>query len=96
VLGTSYKAGVFESEFGDGSKLPADRYVVEDEPLGAGGGIANVSDQLRPTYDGVQRRRALQCRPWVLLGATRTRRRVTHLVRRRSSRCCVPTDSEEW
>lgn len=48
VLGTSYKAGVFESEFGDGSKfgLQID-YVVEDEPLGTGGGIANVSAKLR-------------------------------------------------
>jgi mannose-1-phosphate guanylyltransferase len=48
VLGTSYKAGVFESEFGDGSKLGLQiEYVVEDEPLGTGGGIANVSEQLR-------------------------------------------------
>ena len=44
VLGTSYKAGVFESEFGDGSKLGLQiEYVVEDEPLGTGGGIANVA-----------------------------------------------------
>ena len=48
VLGTSYKAAVFESEFGDGSKLGLQiDYVVEDEPLGTGGGIANVSDKLR-------------------------------------------------
>ena len=48
VLGTSYKAGVFESEFGDGSKLGLQiDYVVEDEPLGTGGGIANVSAKLR-------------------------------------------------
>ena len=48
VLGTSYKAGVFESEFGDGSKLGLQiDYVVEDEPLGTGGGIANVSPKLR-------------------------------------------------
>jgi mannose-1-phosphate guanylyltransferase len=48
VLGTSYKAGVFESEFGDGSKLGLQiDYVVEDEPLGTGGGIANVLDKLR-------------------------------------------------
>ena len=40
----------FEQEFGDGSKfgLQVD-YVVEDEPLGTGGGIANVADKLR--YD---------------------------------------------
>ena len=48
VLGTSYKAEVFEAEFGDGSKLGLQiDYVVEDEPLGTGGGIANVADQLR-------------------------------------------------
>jgi mannose-1-phosphate guanylyltransferase len=48
VLGTSYKAAVFESEFGDGSKLGLQiDYVVEDEPLGTGGGIANVSEKLR-------------------------------------------------
>ena len=48
VLGTSYKADVFESEFGDGSKLGLQiEYVVEDEPLGTGGGIANVAHKLR-------------------------------------------------
>src|SRR5215510_10098656 len=48
VLGTSYKASVFESEFGDGSKLGLQiDYVVEDEPLGTGGGIANVAHRLR-------------------------------------------------
>ena len=48
VLGTSYKAAVFESEFGDGSKLGLQiDYVVEDEPLGTGGGIANVASKLR-------------------------------------------------
>src|SRR6188472_4233283 len=50
ILGTSYKAGVFESEFGDGSKLGLQiEYVVEDEPMGTGGGIANVASKLR--YD---------------------------------------------
>jgi len=45
VLGTSYKARVFESEFGDGSKLGLRiEYVVETEPLGTGGGIANASN----------------------------------------------------
>jgi mannose-1-phosphate guanylyltransferase len=48
VLGTSYKPGVFESEFGDGSKLGLRiEYVVETEPLGTGGGIANVAPKLR-------------------------------------------------
>jgi mannose-1-phosphate guanylyltransferase len=48
VLGTSYKAGVFESEFGDGSKLGLQiEYVVEREPLGTGGALANVASKLR-------------------------------------------------
>ena len=50
VLGTSYKPGVFESEFGDGSKLGLQiDYVTETEPLGTGGAIANVKHKLR--YD---------------------------------------------
>ncbi len=48
VLGTSYKAETFEEEFGDGSKLGLQiDYVVESEPLGTGGGIANVASKLR-------------------------------------------------
>src|SRR5881628_2197013 len=50
VLGTSYQADVFQAEFGDGSKLGLQiDYVVEDEPRGTGGGIANVASKLR--YD---------------------------------------------
>lgn len=48
VLGTSYKATVFEAEFGDGSKLGLQiDYVFEEEPLGTGGGIANVASMLQ-------------------------------------------------
>ncbi|HZQ32870.1 MAG TPA: NDP-sugar synthase [Mycobacterium sp.] len=48
VLGTSYKAAVFESEFGDGSKLGLQiEYVTETEALGTGGAIANVAHKLR-------------------------------------------------
>ena len=48
ILSTSYQAGVFEAEFGDGSKLGLQiEYVTEDRPLGTGGGIANVADHLR-------------------------------------------------
>src|SRR5664279_6128713 len=44
VLGTSFRAEVFESAFGDGSRLGVElEYVVETEPLGTGGGIRNVS-----------------------------------------------------
>lgn len=47
VLGTSFKAEVFEEHFGDGSDLDLElSYVVESEPLGTGGGIRNVLDQL--------------------------------------------------
>lgn len=48
VLGTAYKAETFEAEFGDGSKLGLQiDYVVEEVPLGTGGGIANVASKLR-------------------------------------------------
>ncbi len=48
VLGTSYRAEVFESYFADGSALGVElEYVVETEPLGTGGGIRNVADRLR-------------------------------------------------
>lgn len=48
ILGTSYKAETFEAEFGDGSTLGLQmEYVTEDEPLGTGGGIANVAPTLR-------------------------------------------------
>ena len=45
ILSTSYQAAVFEAEFGDGSQLGLQiDYVTEAEPLGTGGGIANVAD----------------------------------------------------
>ena len=48
VLGTSYRAEVFESHFGDGSAFGLDlEYVMEHDPLGTGGGIRNVSGRLR-------------------------------------------------
>src|ERR1700752_2597801 len=100
VLGTSFKAGVFETEFGDGSKLGLQiDYVVEPEPLGTGGGIANVSDKLR--HDT-----ALVFNGDVLSGADLTALLGCHenngadvtlpLVRVGDPRAfgCVPTDSE--
>ncbi|MGH3787662.1 MAG: sugar phosphate nucleotidyltransferase [Pseudonocardiaceae bacterium] len=47
VLGTSYRAEVFANHFGDGCAvgLKLD-YVVEQEPLGTGGGIRNVASAL--------------------------------------------------
>jgi mannose-1-phosphate guanylyltransferase len=48
VLGTSYKAEVFEEHFGDGAALGLDlEYVVEDVPLDTAGAIRNVADRLR-------------------------------------------------
>jgi mannose-1-phosphate guanylyltransferase len=47
VLGTSYLAETFETAFGDGSALGLEIvYVVEDQPLGTGGGIRNVAKHL--------------------------------------------------
>jgi mannose-1-phosphate guanylyltransferase len=47
VLGTSYLAETFAEHFGDGSALGLEiEYVVEDEPLGTGGGIRNVAKYL--------------------------------------------------
>ncbi|WP_197380534.1 mannose-1-phosphate guanylyltransferase [Mycolicibacterium mengxianglii] len=98
ILGTSYKASVFEAEFGDGSKLGLQiEYVFEEEPLGTGGGIANVLPKLR--YD-----RAIIFNGDVLSGAdlgamlnhhhTNDAAVTLHLVRVGDPRAfgCVPTD----
>lgn len=48
VLGTSYRAETFSEYFGDGSAFGLELdYVVEDIPLGTGGGIRNVYQHLR-------------------------------------------------
>ncbi|AXB47092.1 sugar phosphate nucleotidyltransferase [Amycolatopsis albispora] len=48
VLGTSYRAEVFEEHFGDGSAVGLElEYVVEETPLDTGGAIRNVHDRLR-------------------------------------------------
>ncbi len=48
VLGTSYRAEVFQSYFGDGSTFGLElEYVVESEPLGTGGAIGNIASTLR-------------------------------------------------
>src|SRR3712207_2521529 len=47
VLGTSYLAETFSDHFGDGSAMGLElEYVVEDQPLGTGGGIRNVAKHL--------------------------------------------------
>ncbi|MGQ0464876.1 MAG: sugar phosphate nucleotidyltransferase [Sporichthyaceae bacterium] len=48
VLATSYRAEVFTEHFGDGSALGVElEYVIEDRPLGTGGGIRNAASRLR-------------------------------------------------
>ncbi len=47
VLGTSYRAEVFESHFGHGEEFGVELvYAVEDEPLGTGGAIKNAAQYL--------------------------------------------------
>lgn len=100
VLGTSFKSEVFESYFGDGSAFGLDiEYVVEDQPLGTGGGIRNVLPRLR--YD-----RAMIFNGDVLGGTDlasvlqshvdRKAEVTLHLLRVADPRAfgCVPTDSQ--
>jgi mannose-1-phosphate guanylyltransferase len=100
VLGTSYKANVFESEFGDGSKLGLQiDYVTESEPLGTGGAIANVTEKLRYDTAMVFNGDVLSgCDLRALLGChERNGADVTlHLVRVGDPRAfgCVPTDGD--
>lgn len=100
VMGTSYKAAVFESEFGDGSKLGLQiDYVVEDEALGTGGGIANVASKLRHDTAVVFNGDVLSgCDLRALLDSHEERGAdvTLHLVRVGDPRAfgCVPTDSD--
>ena len=100
VLGTSYRAEVFAEHFGDGSALGLRvDYVVEDEPLGTGGGIRNVADHL--TEPDV-----LICNGDILTGVDHRAVVATHrasaadvtlhLVRVSDPRAfgCVPTDPD--
>lgn len=99
VLGTSYLAETFSDAFGDGAALGLElEYVVEEHPLGTGGGIRNVAKHL--TTDNV-----LVFNGDVLCGTDlgavvdthrRTEADVTlHLVRVQDPRAygCVPTDA---
>ncbi|MCZ0728967.1 NDP-sugar synthase [Mycolicibacterium iranicum] len=100
VMGTSYKAAVFEQEFGDGSKLGLQiEYVVENEPMGTGGGIANVASKLRHDTAVVFNGDVLSgCDLGALLEShSASDADVTlHLVRVGDPRAfgCVPTDSD--
>ncbi|QWC84043.1 NDP-sugar synthase [Nocardioidaceae bacterium] len=52
VLATSYHAEMFEPVLGDGSRFGLELvYVTEEEPLGTGGAIRNVSDALTDDPD---------------------------------------------
>ena len=47
ILGTSYRAEVFEKHFGHGENVGVELvYAVEDEPLGTGGAIRNAAKYL--------------------------------------------------
>ncbi len=100
ILGTSYKAEVFEEHFGDGSSLGLEiEYVTETEPLGTGGGIRNVLSKVRDDTVMVFNGDVLGGTD---LGAVldtheRTGADVTlHLVRVSDPRAfgCVPTDAD--
>ncbi|MBJ8347320.1 sugar phosphate nucleotidyltransferase [Antrihabitans sp. YC2-6] len=100
VLGTSYKAEVFEEQFGDGADLGLElEYVTETQPLGTGGGIRNVLPKLRADNVMVFNGDVLG---GTELGAVldtheSTNADVTlHLVRVGDPRAfgCVPTDEE--
>jgi mannose-1-phosphate guanylyltransferase len=101
ILGTSYKASIFEAEFGDGSKLGLQmEYVFEEQPRGTGGAIANVASKLR--HDT-----AMVFNGDVLSGAdlgsmlahheSNDSDVTLHLVRVGDPRAfgCVPTDEED-
>ncbi|MCW2513830.1 MAG: Nucleoside-diphosphate-sugar pyrophosphorylase family protein [Mycobacterium sp.] len=100
ILGTSYHAVVFETEFGDGSKLGLHiEYVQEEEPLGTGGGIANIAPHLRHDTAMVFNGDVLSGANLVELLATHYSRDADltlHLVRVEDPRAfgCVPTDAE--
>lgn len=100
ILGTSYKAEVFEASFGDGSKFGLQmEYVFEAEPMGTGGAIANVTDKLRYDTAMVFNGDVLSgCDLRALLDThERHEADVTlHLVRVGDPRAfgCVPTDGD--
>ena len=102
VLGTSYRADVFESYFGDGSRFGLDlEYVTESEPLGTGGGIRNVAGALRgdtvmifngDVLSGLDLRALLAAHAEAQADAT------LYLTKVDDPRAfgCVPTDAGGW
>ncbi|WP_141281006.1 sugar phosphate nucleotidyltransferase [Pseudonocardia hydrocarbonoxydans] len=100
VLGTSYLAETFSAHFGDGAALDLRlTYVVEDEPLGTGGGIRNVAAHLSAEHVLVFNGDVLAGTDLTAVVDThrRTDADVTlHLVRVPDPRAfgCVPTDAD--
>ncbi|MGV0359593.1 sugar phosphate nucleotidyltransferase [Corynebacterium mastitidis] len=100
VLGTSYRAEVFEQYFGDGSEFGLDiEYVVEEQALGTGGGIRNVYDRLRHDTAMVFNGDVLSGMDLHALLRTHEEKQADltlHLVRVAdpSAFGCVPTDAE--
>jgi mannose-1-phosphate guanylyltransferase len=100
VLGTSYLAETFSEYFGDGSEMGLElEYVVEDEPLGTGGGIRNVLKYL--TAENVLVFNGDVLCGTDLTGVVDTHRRASadvtlHLVHVQNPRAfgCVPTDED--
>ncbi len=100
VLGTSYLAETFSDHFGDGSEMGLEiEYVVEDEPLGTGGGIRNVCKYL--SADDVLVFNGDVLAGTDLTAVVDTHRRTKadatlHLVRVQDPRAfgCVPTDDD--
>ena len=80
VLGTSYKAETFTEYFGDGSAFGLEiEYVVEDVPLGTGGGDPQRRGSAAGRHrDGVQRRRRLRAGSDGAAGHARRQRRRRH------------------
>jgi mannose-1-phosphate guanylyltransferase len=100
VLGTSYLAETFASHFGDGSALDLElRYVVEEHPLGTGGGIRNVADELSAEHVLVFNGDVLAGTDLRAVVDTHRRAKADvtlHLVRVPDPRAygCVPTDAD--
>ncbi|RVW04567.1 mannose-1-phosphate guanylyltransferase [Rhodococcus spongiicola] len=100
VLGTSFKAEVFEEYFGDGSGMGLEiEYVTEVEPMGTGGGIRNVLPNLRADNIMVFNGDVLGGTDLATVLDTHHRNNADvtlHLVRVGDPRAfgCVPTDED--
>ena len=102
VLGTSYKAEVFSDYFGDGSNFGLDiEYVIEEVPLGTGGGIRNVAERLRHDTQLIFNGDVLSGMDLRALVDTHQSRQADvtmHLLQVADPRAfgCVPTDDDGW